>query len=117
MLYLPVLLFGIAAIGGVTLVSIKVRGKTIPLWLALVHGILAAAALVILIVNVISNPGNMLMIVSLILFLIAALGGFLLFSYQLRKKPLPNPVIGIHALVAVTGFIVLLISVSNVFGQ
>ena len=112
MTYLPLIFFGIAAIGGVIMVSMKVQKKAIPLAYAIAHGILAAIGLVILIVNVAANTGIVLMNASLVLFLIAALGGFTLFSYQLRNKPFPNMLIGTHAVVAVIGFILLLVVVT-----
>jgi hypothetical protein len=44
---------------------------------------------------------------ALYLFLAAALGGLYLVSFHLRKKMPPKGVIVIHALVAVTGFVLL----------
>ena len=72
MMYLPLLFFAIAAIGGITLVTMKYRGKGIPMTLAIVHGILAATGLVLLIVNVIMDSSNMLMNISLVLFVVVA---------------------------------------------
>jgi len=96
MLYLPVVLFAIAALGGVMLVWLKFSGKDLPWSLIIGHGLFAAAGLVALIANVMQNSGIALMNVCLILFLIVAIGGFTLFSFQLRKKALPNAIILIH---------------------
>ncbi len=111
MIYFPLYLFGIAAVGGLTMVSIIARGKNIPLALALAHGALAAAGLVILIVNVITDMSVMLMNVAMILFIVVALGGFTIFSFYLRKKPLPYALIAIHGSAAVISFILLLVAV------
>jgi hypothetical protein len=43
------------------------------------------------------------------LFVIAALGGFVLLSFQLRKKPLPTALAVIHGLVAALALILLII--------
>ena len=53
---LAVLLFGVAALGGATLAVIRVGGRGIPpLWLALVHGLIAASGLVALTIAVASD--------------------------------------------------------------
>ena len=106
-------LFGVAALGGLVLAAQRFRGAPQPaLPLALIHGAVAAAGLIALIVAVTGAAGAVTLAkVALIVFLIAALGGFFLISQHLSKKPLPIPVVVIHALVAVTGFILLLIGV------
>lgn len=111
MIYLPVVFFALAAAGGVTLVIMKNSGKEIPMILALGHGIFAATGLVTLIINVMRDMSNMLMNISMICFIVIALGGFLLFSFYLRKKPLPNALIAIHGLGAIASFVVLLIAI------
>lgn len=110
-MYVPVLFFGLAALGGVTLVALRNRGKGMPMPLAIGHGLMAAIGLAVLIINVAGNTGNMLMNISLALFLAAALGGFTLFSFHVRKKPMPVVLIPIHGAGAVTAFIVLVIAV------
>ncbi|HYA12824.1 MAG TPA: hypothetical protein VEF33_00635 [Syntrophales bacterium] len=111
MTYLPVILFAIAALGGLTLVYLKFSGQTIPMSLAIIHGLFAAAGLVALIVNVASGIANTLMNISLVLFVIVAIGGFILFSFYVRKKELPNALIAIHGIGAVISFVLLLIAV------
>ncbi len=107
---LPVGLFAIAAIGGLTLVGMKFTGKEMPIPLALLHGAFAAAGLVTLILNVVENRVNTFMNISLVLFVIVALGGFALFSLHLMKKRQPLLLIAAHGLGAVISFVVLLIA-------
>jgi hypothetical protein len=111
--YLPVGLFAIAALGGLTLASMKFMGKEMPMPLALGHGIFAAAGLVTLIVNVVQSRINTLMNVSLLLFFLVAMGGFTLVSLHLMKKRQPNMLIAAHGLGAVISFVVLLIAISR----
>ncbi len=111
MIYWPVILFAIAAVGGVTLAYRKFTGKGMPLSLAAVHGIFAAAGLITLAVNVYNDSSNKLMNISLVLFIIFALGGFILLSYHLRKKAHPIALIGIHGAGAVISFLLLLAAV------
>ena len=105
-------LFAIAAVGGVILAVIRFKGQPYPpLGLALVHGAAAAAALVALIVAVAPGGAPSAATTALVLFLIAAGGGFFLFFQHLRKVPLPIWVVVVHALVAVAGFLTLAVAV------
>ena len=109
-------LFAIAALGGLVLASIRLRGSNPPLALALVHGAVAAAGLVALIAAVLhasASPSSPR--IALALFVVAALGGFVLFATHLRKRNIPVPLMLIHAVVAVGGFVTLLVG-SGVLG-
>jgi hypothetical protein len=109
--YLPIGLFAVAAIGGLTLASMKFMAMRLPMSLALGHGAFAAAGLVTLILRVAGNTSSVLLNVSLLLFVIVAAGGFTLFSFHLRKKELPLLLIAVHGLGAVVSFVVLLVAV------
>lgn len=109
--YIPVAFFGIAALGGVTLVALKYNGKSLPMPLAVGHGLMAVTGLISLIVIVARDTGNMLMNISLAVFLAAALGGFTLFSFHVRKKPMPGLLIPVHGTGAVVAFILLVLAV------
>lgn len=111
MMYIPVLLFGVAALGGATLVTMRSSGKGMPMPLAAAHGLFAAAGLISLAVNVLGGGVGTLMIVSLILFLVVAMGGGLLFSFHLRKKPVPVALIYVHALGAIASYVMLIVSI------
>jgi hypothetical protein len=108
---IALVLFALAAVGGLTMAVMRFKGRPQPpLPLALIHGGAAAAGLIALIVAVSSGAASRLPLVALILFIGAALGGFLLFSYHLRKLALPMGLMVIHALVAVTAFVILLVA-------
>jgi hypothetical protein len=77
--------------------------------LALAHGGLAAAGLVALAVEVFT--ADLAAGLPLALFVVAALGGFALFSFHLRQKALPIPVVVIHAGVAVVAFLLLVVGI------
>ncbi len=51
----------------------------------------------------------MFLIWTIVLFVLAALGGFALLSFHLRGKPLPTPVTIIHGLVAAVGLVLLIV--------
>ena len=107
---LPVGLFAVAAIGGLTLAGMKFAGKELPIPLALLHGAFAAAGLVTLILSILENRTNTLMNIALVLFIIVAAGGFTLFALHLMKKKQPILLIVAHGLGAVISFVVLLIA-------
>jgi hypothetical protein len=103
------ILFAVAAVLGATMVSRRLGDKPIPLSLAAAHGAFAGLGLVVLLVAVGQGIGG-LGAAALILFVLAALGGFYLFSIYLRKAPLPVSSIVVHGTIAVIGFVVLLIA-------
>jgi FtsH-binding integral membrane protein len=105
-------LFALAALGGLTMAVMRFRGaERPPTGLALAHGGLAAAGLIALIVAVTGPgvPGQAR--TALVVFLVAALGGFYLFAQHMQKKALPIPFILVHGLIAVVGFLILLVIV------
>jgi hypothetical protein len=108
---IALVLFGLAALGGVYMAAIRFRGADRPpTGIALVHGAGAAAGLIALIVTVMGSAAPPLARTALIVFIVAAAGGFFLFAQHMQKKALPIPVVVIHGLVAVTGFVILLVA-------
>jgi hypothetical protein len=109
MLSVAAILFAVAALGGIVLAFQHFTGKNRPWFLSIVHGLVAATALVILLAAVLQGgAASPKLYWSLGLFAAAALGGFLLFSMHLRGKPLASPVVLIHGGVAVAAFLILL---------
>lgn len=109
-------LFGLAALAGVTMAVMVARGRSRPpTAIAVAHGAAAGAALVGLGFAVAGGDIGGLGKVALWVFMAAALGGATMFiGFHLRKRALPKPVIAIHGLVAVTGFVLLLIALLGI---
>ena len=107
-----VIVLVLAAIGGLTLAVIRLRGAPWPpLWLALGHGAVAATGVGLLIYATISPGIPGLAQIALGIFILAALGGaVLLLGFHLRSKPLPIPLVVGHGLIAATGLVLLLLS-------
>jgi hypothetical protein len=109
MFNVAIILFALAAVGGLWMATLVFRGAVAPPpAIAALHGLLAASGIVVLLMGIIQagaagRPG-----IALALFVIAALGGFTLLSFHVRKRVLPKAVIIAHALVAVCGFLTLL---------
>jgi hypothetical protein len=108
MIYLIIALFALAAVMGLVIaVAIFTRKPSTPKPAVVAHGIFGASGLVLFLYYAMNHADNYPQL-SLILFVIAALGGFLLLYNDLKKKPGPIYLVVIHALVAVTAFVVLL---------
>jgi hypothetical protein len=110
MLYLSITLFLIAAVFGVIIASAILRNQPTPKPLVYLHGLLGAVGLAIVVIYVLQHAEKNPMI-SLILLIIAALGGFVLFARDLTKKPGPVALVIIHAFVAVSGVLGLVLFV------
>ncbi|MGZ3864583.1 MAG: hypothetical protein ACXVPN_15350 [Bacteroidia bacterium] len=106
MIYVTIALFALSAVLGLAILIKWLTKKEASKAVIYSHGIVAALALVLLVLFAIKNPDNFPK-VSIILFVVAALGGFYMFFNDLRNKPSPMAVAFIHALLAVGGFLAL----------
>ena len=108
MLYVVIVLFALAAVMGVLVLKNVLAANHAPRTVVYTHGIFAAVALVLLIIYAAQNGTNGVM-TSIVLFIIAAVGGFYMFFRDLKGKLGPVWLAIVHALLAVTGFIILLL--------
>lgn len=111
MLSYALLVFAIAALGGLILAASVLRGKLAPWALSVAHALLGATGLVLLVLTVLKGAAPGRVTAALALLILAALGGFYLASLHLRKTIAPKAVVFIHASVAVAGFLTLLSAV------
>jgi glucose uptake protein GlcU len=104
-------LFAVAAVAGLTMAIMHFRGTSPPKTvLAVLHGLFAASGLVVLLLALIKagfggKPG-----IAFGLLAVAALGGFALLGSHVQKKRLPSGLVVGHALLAVAGFVTLLVA-------
>lgn len=108
MLLYAIIAFAVAAIGGLVLARMHLNDDDAPLGFAAVHGILGAAGLVLLLWFVLQNGVGGMIWGSVVLFVLAALGGFVLITKHLRGESLSSGLIYTHGGVAVVGFVLLL---------
>jgi hypothetical protein len=108
-------LLAVAALGGLTMAGMSFGGRPQPpAWLAMLHGMLAAAALTLLLYAYFTVGLPQLAAIALLLFLIAAAGGaYLNLSFHWKMLPLPKGLIIGHAVAAVAGFALLLTATWN----
>ena len=110
MLLTTIILFAIAAAGGLIMAGVRVlRQRNPSAWLAMAHGLLAGAGLTLLLLFAAFTVGiPTIALWALILLLIAAAGGLLMnLGYQWKQKMLPKPLMYAHVLIAAAGFILL----------
>jgi hypothetical protein len=106
MLISAIVLFSLAMLLGIFLLTFVLRGKHTPKAVAFTHGPLAAAGLVLLIAYAFQHrPAP---IESLLLFAVAALGGFVLIAIDLTRTSVPKWMAVLHGLIALTGLVLLL---------
>lgn len=107
MLPYAITLFAIGALGGLVLAAHVLRGRFAPWALSLLHAGLGAVGLVLLILLLLKGEAPQRVLIGFVVLLVAALGGFFLASFHLRRKLPPRAVVVIHAGVAVIGFLTL----------
>ncbi len=111
MIYTAIAFFALAAILGMILLSFVLRNKETPKAIVFTHGPLAVIGLILLIIYTFRQGPNP--IESIILFTIAAIGGIVLVWKDITHQQVPKWLAIVHGLVAVSGFILLLIFAFN----
>ncbi len=110
MLIAAIVLFVLAAIFGLITVIAIFKNRPTSKPVVFIHGGLAAIGLLLVILftaeGTLSAP-----IASLILFIVAALAGFVMFAADIQKKPVPKVLAGLHPVVAAIGLILLIVFV------
>ena len=106
-LYIIISLFGLGALVGMYLLALVLQKKETPKFVAFIHGAFVASALVLLMYY--ACNGHPDLAETIIILVIAALGGLTLIIRDITKKSLPPWLAVGHALIAVIGFLYLLI--------
>lgn len=107
LIYTALAIFAMAAIAGMYLLSLILRNKSTPKGVTIIHGLMAATALVLLIIYCFGNtPGPWS---SIIIFTLAAIGGFILNYRDITGKKVPKWLGVAHGLLAITGFVLLIL--------
>ncbi|KAF0186669.1 MAG: hypothetical protein IV086_09060 [Hyphomonadaceae bacterium] len=115
MLIPAIALFACSALLGVYMLVRVFKGALPPWPAAILHGLFAATGLALLLYTAFlaGAPQPPAVMIAAALLVIAALGGFVLVSFHIRKQAPPRALAGVHALAAVAGFLSL---AGSVFG-
>jgi hypothetical protein len=105
-------LLAIGAAGGIVMTLIRLRGAPRPpSSIAMLHGLLGAAALTLMVYfGFTTGIASIAQVATAVLVVAALIGLWLNLQFHSKLEPLPVPGILIHALVAVAGFAVLLVA-------
>lgn len=109
-------LLALAAVGGMALAAFRLAGAPYPpAALAMAHGFAAGAALTLLLFVACTVGVSTLVGASIALLVAAAgIGTWLNLGFHARSRAIPLTPLVVHALVAVTGFTVLLAALMHV---
>lgn len=103
-----VAIFLIAALLGLFLISYILTNKNTPKGIAFMHGGIAATGIVLLIIYMFMYSSKPYL--ALIFFVLAAIGGFIMMYRDITGMDLPKWLPLGHGLIAVVGFVLLLIA-------
>ena len=105
-------LLGIAAIGGLVMAVMRFRGaERPPTVILMAHGLLAAAALTLLIYAAATVGLPSLALVATVIFVVVAVvGAWLNLNYHSKGLAIPKTPIVVHGIAAVLGYVLLLFS-------
>jgi peptidoglycan/LPS O-acetylase OafA/YrhL len=106
-IYATITIFGLATIIGIYLLSLLLQGKKIPEKVATVHGVFAIIGLLLLIMFSLKN--NETPAVSIIVLILAAMGGLMLAYRGVANKKIPKWLGVTHGMLALVGFAFLIL--------
>ncbi|ALW86364.1 hypothetical protein AUC43_15480 [Hymenobacter sedentarius] len=110
MLYASIALFVLAAVFGATILITWLNKKNAPRAVVYTHGLLAVSGLLVLLYYAFTHPTAYPKL-AIGLFIITALGGIYMFLVSGPDKAKPIPIGGLHALLAVSSLVTLLVFV------
>lgn len=106
--------FLLTALLGLTMLVLILKKRTVPWSISTIHALMGAASIVLLTIYIITDGGSVLDKVLLTLFVVTALGGFTLAYHHLKGLPYPVFVIVVHAFLAVSAYIGLVLKVFQI---
>lgn len=108
MLVAAIILFIIAAMFGLIILTAILKDRPTPKPVVFTHGPIAATGLILLLIYLYYGPKDTLLITSVVLFILAALGGLTLFTIDMTNRRIPKLMAVGHPIVAVIALITLI---------
>ncbi|WP_029038209.1 hypothetical protein [Salinimicrobium xinjiangense] len=103
MVITAIILISLAVILGLYLITFVLKKKTPPKGVALIHGTLAALGIIVLLIYALTTSSHHKHWDSIIIFIVAAIGGIYLFSKDIRHLEIPVWVAVVHGAIGLTG--------------
>lgn len=113
MLIVSIVLFLIAAIFGLIILTSILKNQPTPKKAVFTHGPIAATALIIAIIYAAMGHADPLLITIIALFALAALGGLTLFTIDMTNRPIPKLFAVMHPILAVIALVLLIVYVMH----
>src|SRR5262249_50003778 len=111
MLSSAILIFIVAIVFGLNIFSSAFNGKPTPKVYVYWHGPIALIGVTLVLIAVYYGRHHPIIVISTVLFILAALGGVTLFTMDMLKKPLPKWLVVVHPILALIALILLVIYV------
>jgi hypothetical protein len=108
MIYFSIAMLALAAVLGLIILIKWMTNKSASRGVIYSHGVVAAIGLLLIVVYSFQHQDNIPKI-SLGLLVLSAIGGFYMFFRDINNKMSPLAVAFVHALLAVSGFVALLL--------
>jgi hypothetical protein len=106
---IAIVLFVLGALFGLHILTNILKNQPTPKISVVIHGLLVATGLIVVVVAV-AKGGTGTLVTSMVLFLLAALGGLTLLYIDIGKKQAPPKALAIlHPILAAIGLILLII--------
>lgn len=109
MLVAALIVFALAAILGVILAATFVMKTSAPMWLAYVHAALGILGVILLIIGVAGGQTGGLIVAALVVFLLTAVGGIVIYALGSKGRPIPSALLVVHGAAGLVAFILLLV--------
>jgi len=108
MLVIGLIFLTLAILFGLIILNAIFNNKKTPKSIVFLHGAVAFFAILVVIGDIVSGNRSLLLIASLALFIIAAMGGIFLLTMDIRQKNIPKLIVLIHPLIGLSGIICLI---------
>lgn len=111
MIAYTIALFGLAVLVGMYMIYVGLRYRRGSITLGISHAGIATTALVMLIVHLLDTPKHsMVYNDAALVFIMTLAGGLVLLALREGRRPPPMVVVGVHAVMALFGLLLLLVA-------
>jgi len=116
MLVYAIIVFLIAAVGGVFMAYRILNGEFAPWAVSLIHLALGGAGLILVLLAVMAGEGGFLGQLTFAILLVTALGGFWLAAVHLKKRVASSGLVILHACLGIAG-VMMLVGTAFLFAE